>query len=41
LRSGELTQWLSSSFNLLSCSRVEDSVAVFADKEYWMVWQKN
>lgn len=40
LRSGELPQWLATSFSLQFSSRVEDSVAVFKDKEYWMVWKK-
>ncbi|MDF2155739.1 methyltransferase domain-containing protein [Vibrio sp. CAU 1672] len=41
LRSGELSQWLSPAFRLIESSNASDSVAVFKDKEQWMVWQKN
>ncbi|OLQ90977.1 thiopurine S-methyltransferase [Vibrio panuliri] len=40
LQTGELTQRLGEAFKCITCSPVIDSVAVFADKEYWMIWQK-
>lgn len=40
LRSGELQQQMAEKFELLEQKKVANSVKVFADKEYWMVWQK-
>ncbi|WP_375749297.1 methyltransferase domain-containing protein [Vibrio sp. HN007] len=41
LRTDELKQRLMPGFTLIESNPVEDSVEVFAGKEYWMVWQKN
>ncbi|WP_232060536.1 methyltransferase domain-containing protein [Vibrio ponticus] len=40
LKTNELAQALGSKFELISSSPVDDSVAVFAGKEHWMIWQK-
>lgn len=40
LMDGELETKLSDKFELVECKKVANSVEVFADKEYWMVWRK-